>query len=29
MHGSTADLPMSLEVPEGKMWQADWGGTTV
>lgn len=29
MRGSMKDLPVSLEVPEGKMWQVDWGGNTV
>ncbi|MFZ5886606.1 MAG: cupin domain-containing protein [Chloroflexota bacterium] len=29
MRGSMKDLPVSLEIPEGKMWQVDWGGNTV
>lgn len=29
MRGSMKDLPVSLEVPEGKMWQVEWGGNTV
>lgn len=29
MRGSMKDLPVSLEAPEGKMWQGEWGGNTV
>jgi hypothetical protein len=29
MRGSMKDLPVSLEAPEGKMWQVEWGGNTV
>jgi hypothetical protein len=29
MHGSTKDLPVALEIPEGKLWQVEWGGNTV
>lgn len=29
MRGSTKDLPVALEIPEGKLWQAEWGGNTV
>lgn len=29
MRGSMKDLPVSLEIPEGKMWQVEWGGNTV
>jgi hypothetical protein len=29
MRGSMNDLPPSLTLPEGKLWQVEWGGTTV
>jgi len=29
MRGSTKDLPLALEIPEGKLWQVEWGGNTV
>jgi hypothetical protein len=29
MHGSMNDLPVVLEIPEGKLWQAEWGDHTV
>lgn len=29
MRGSTRDLPLALEIPEGKLWQVEWGGNTV
>ena len=29
MRGSTSDLPVALEVPEGKLWQAEWGDHAV
>ncbi|MDR7485652.1 MAG: cupin domain-containing protein [Armatimonadota bacterium] len=29
MRGSMKDLPLALEVPEGKIWQVEWGGNTV
>lgn len=29
MQGSMNDLPVALEIPEGKIWQAEWGNHTV
>jgi hypothetical protein len=29
MRGSHQDLPVALEVPEGTLWQADWGDHVV
>lgn len=29
MRGSNKDLPVALDVPEGRIWQVEWGGTTV
>lgn len=29
MRGSMKDLPLALEVPEGKIWQVEWGDHTV
>ena len=29
MRGSMEDLPVSLEFPEGKLWQVEWGGQTI
>lgn len=29
MRGSMTTLPVTLEIPEGKLWQAEWGGQTI
>ena len=29
MRGSMKDLPVSLELPQGKLWQVEWGDHTV
>ena len=29
MRGSKRDLPVAMEMPEGRIWQVEWGGTTV
>ncbi len=29
MRGSMKDLPVSVELPEGKFWQVEWGSNTV
>ncbi|MDR7465193.1 MAG: cupin domain-containing protein, partial [Armatimonadota bacterium] len=29
MRGSMKDLSLTLEVPEGKIWQVEWGGNIV
>ncbi|MDQ7842590.1 MAG: cupin domain-containing protein [Armatimonadota bacterium] len=29
MRGSMKDLPVILDVPEGKIWQVEWGGNIV
>lgn len=29
MRGSMKDLPLALEIPEGKLWQVEWGGNTI
>lgn len=29
MRGSMTDLPVALELPEGQLWQVEWGGQTI
>lgn len=29
MRGSTKDIPVALEIPEGKIWQVEWGDHTI
>lgn len=29
MHGSMKDLPLALDIPQGKIWQVEWGDHTV
>lgn len=29
MRGSNKDLPVALDVPEGRIWQVEWGNMTV